>query len=459
MPAVLLLLGAVSVSRATEPGYQVTVGFIETDNVQRLPSGTSDTLATQQVQFVWHDQRTRLDSDIDMDLSHFTFLHHTYGDEVIGNFLGRLQAILLPELLTWNFSDNFGQAGVDPFQAITPATIENINYFTTGPRLLLPLGSTSNLLEATAEYGNVKYQKSPLDSQRFSGGLGLVHMLSAASSLSVKVHEERIDYSDDILNPDYSSQQAVVRFDSHGSRTVIGADIGYGRLKQTSTTPSNVIAHLQMSRKVSASSAISLSLGREYSDAATAFVLTQTLGGANLNSQPVSQTGTPFVSNYATFGWNFARSRTGFGLAVSQYKDIYQLGGGLNDNRTQADANLSRQLTPTLQFLLDESFWRDQFENAQGSYSLLTTDAKLSWRVGNRVTLMFDYTHAKRESNLANTDYAENRIWLSIGYGRPAQAPPGPATPPLPRSSSSSLTSNSTLTPTPTPTPTPTSTY
>ncbi len=436
MPLAFVCLAAAGASRGEAPGYQITAGFIETNNVQLVPTGgSSDTLASQQVQLDWHDQRTRLDTDIDADLMHITYLRHTFGDQVIGNFLGRVGATLIPQLLVWNTSDNFGQSGVDPFQAVTPATIENVNNFSTGPRLLLPLGSSTNLLDLDAQYGNVNYQKSPLDSQRFSEGIGFIHVLSARSSLSISVHNSRIDYSRDDLSPDYDSQEALVRFDAQGSRTTFGADVGYGKLVESSTSTGNAIGHLQLSRKMSAASSLSLSLGREYSDAASQFVLTQTLGGANLNSQPTVQTGVPFMSDYATLGWNFARARTAAAVSVSEFKDVYQLGAGLNDNRTQANGNVSRKLTPTVELALEELFLRDQFENTPGSYSQTTSDIKLVWRAGSRLSVNVSYAHTKRQSNLPGTDYTENRVWLSLGYGRPAQRPPGPATPPLPRQS------------------------
>src|ERR1700733_4882028 len=98
-------VAAAGASRGAAPGYEITAGFIETDNVQLVPTGgSSDTLASQQVQLDWHDQRTRIDTDIDADLMHITYLRHTFGDQVIGNFLGRVGATLIPQLLVWNTS-------------------------------------------------------------------------------------------------------------------------------------------------------------------------------------------------------------------------------------------------------------------------------------------------------------------------------------------------------------------
>jgi hypothetical protein len=418
------------VAWATQPGYEISVGVIETDNVQRVPQGGSnDTILEQQLNFTWHERRPLYDADIDAALSHLSYVPRTFGDEVVGNFIGDGRVNLVPEVLTWDLSDNFGQGTVDPFQALTPANREIINYVSTGPQAMLPLGG-GTFLNASGSYGKVSYQTSPLDSTRYSGTLGALHKLSPNSSIALNVHDEKIDFQNDTVNTDYSSQAAYLRVDTKGARTTLSADVGYGRLQGVRNSPGTLIAHLEITRRVSASSMVAAYVGHEYSDAAESFRQIQTVGGANLNSQPTLQTGTPFTNNYVMLAWNFSRNRTSWGLNVSEYKDVYQQGGGLNDTRTQLDGHLSRLLSPTLELMLTEDFIRDHFENTLGSYSQSTTQLNLTWRVGRRLSLSFAYGYAKRTSDLPITDFTENRLWVMIGYGRPAQVPPGPPAPP-----------------------------
>lgn len=433
MPATLLLLVA-SNSEASAPGYEISVGVIETDNVQRLPSGgTSDTILEQEINFTWHDQRPRLNTDIDADLSHLTYVPHTFSDEVIGNFIGKTRLAVVPQYLFWNFADNFGQGSANPTQAITPENRENINYFSTGPETLLPLGG-QNLLDLKAAYGKVTYQKSPFDNSRVSGGLGLIHELSARTEVSLNLSDERVNYSNDTSNPDYSTQQAFVHFDARANRTTLGVDVGYGRLVDPSFSNGTVTARLELSRKVSASSTISLSFGREYSDAAAAFQISQVLNGANLNTQQSVQTGGPFTMIYETAAWNFARNRTKFGVTFSHFKDDYVENTTFNDTRTLVDANVSRQLTPAVQVALSEDYYRQSFENIPGNSNQTITDLKLTWQLARRLSASVDYAFTRRQSEIGSTGFSENRLWLSIGYGRPAAVPPGVAAPPLPHS-------------------------
>jgi hypothetical protein len=40
--------------------------------------------------------------------------------------------------------------------------------------------------------------------------------------------------------------------------------------------------------------------------------------------------------------------------------------------------------------------------------------------------VMFAYFLAKSTADISSDSYTENGLWLSVGYGRPAEVPPGP---------------------------------
>jgi len=428
-PLLLALLTAASASRAAQPGYEISLGVVESDNVQRTPNGTHNTIIEQELNVTWHDQSSRLTADVDADLSHLTYIPRAFSDQVIGNLIAQARLNLVDQALFWNFSDNFGQGITDPLAAITPENRENINYFNTGPEALLPVGG-ENLLDVRANYGKTSYEKSLLDSNRYGGGVGLIHRLSEQTDVSLNLQDQRIEYLYGQLNPDYTSQEAFLHVDAKGSRTTLGADVGYGRVVLPNSTNGNVTARLELTRKLSAGSTMSFSFGREYSDAGAAFQIAQVLNGANLNTQQTVQTTGPFTMVYETGGWNFARNRTSLGISVAHFKDTYVEATNLDDSHTDIAANLSRRLTPTLQATLAGQYTRQNFATTLGSAKLYTGDARLSWQTSRRITMAFDYQYQKRASDLANTGYKENTIWLSIGYGRAAELPPGVAAPP-----------------------------
>jgi len=413
-------------AQAAAPGYDIQVGVIESDNIERLPSGgTRATIAVEELGFDWHDKRPWLDADIDADVSHLDYFPHTYTDQFIGNLLGTVKINLSPDFLSWDIADNFGQVPVDPLAPITPGNQEHFNYFSTGPALSLPLGQETHL-DVTGQYGRVTYQHAPLDRAVLTGGVGVLHELSTTSSISINARDESNRFDNDQLNPDYDRQEAFARFDSKGSRTTLGIDLGYSRLHMSGASNGTPLARLELSRRVSPSSTIGLAFGHDYSDGADSFRLVQSVGGATLNTQPVLAAAAPFVGNYGTLAWNFQNVRTTLGLSASYFRDRYRTDSALDNERTVADAIAARQITPTVQLALTEGLVRWHFDTGEND---TTTDTalQLSWRVGSRLSVFVAYHLAKGSGNIPGFQYTENRVWLSIRYGRAAEVPPGPA--------------------------------
>ncbi len=413
--------------QAADPGYQIQVGVVESDNIQRLPSGGSnETIAMEELDFTWLDKRPWFDVDIAADLSHLSYLQHTYGNDFIGNFLGTSKINLVPDLLTWDFADNFGQTPLDPLAPVTPANRENINYLSTGPVLTLPLGKVLQLI-ASGQYGRVDYQQAPLNSNRLTGAIGLAHVISPTTNISVNAKDERIHFQDEQLNPDYSIQEAFARFDTKGSRTELGVDIGYGRVQLSGANEGSFITRVDITRRVSPSSTVGVSFGHDYSDGADSFLLIQTAGGAAFITPTAVQAAAPFLVNYATLAWNFQRDRTTLGLTASYFRDEYQTAQAQNNDLTMAGMRVARQLSPVLQLALTEYMDREHFST--GGDTTLESDAgvQMTWRAGKSFSVVFAYYLSKGISDLPADRFTENRLWLLVGYGRAAQVPAGPA--------------------------------
>ena len=436
LSAGLLALSASPHSKA-DSAWSVSAGLGETDNIRLTPTDKqSDTIGEVGGDIVWHEQRRTFSADVTGDLTYLDYLHHYYSSEVAGNLLGNLQYTLVPQVLRWTLSDNFGQGVIDPLTAVTPSNREYINYLSTGPDLTLPLNELNALL-LDVRYSNIKYQKSPLSNNRYSANAGLRHQLSAGTAISFNVRDELIRFDNSQLNPDFDQQSAYLRFDASGLRTRLEVELGLDRLKQRTGTVSGALARLEATRQLSPSASLVFTVGHEFSDAGEDFRTLQALGGGAgpaLATQPVQPTADPFTNNYGTLEWNYHRNRTTFGLGGGYYKATYQMSQsqGLNENRLTVDAHASRHLTPTLEASLLAYFERDNFYSVLGNSNITTVTGLLTWRASRMVSIVVEYDHARRESELRTTDYIDNRGWLKLRYGRSLDRPPGGVIPPPP---------------------------
>lgn len=432
--AIAMLLVFTSNTGRAETAWNVSLGVGETDNVRYAPTDRqSDTIGELGTDFAWHEQRRTFVADVAGDLSYLNYLHHYYNSEVIGNLLGNVALTLVPQVLRWSFSDNFGQGVIDPLAQVTPSNREYINYFSTGPDLTVPV-SSSDFMLLDARYSKVTYQVSPLGNNRYLGNIGFRHEISPAASLSFDVQEQRVSFDNTTLNPDYDEQQAYVRFAASGVRTRLDLQLGFDRLQLDHRATNGVLARAEATRKLSPFASVTLTLGHEFSDAGEDFRTLQGIAGANLSTQAVTPNSDPFSNDYGTFEWAYQRNRTSFGAGAGYYRNLYETNTQLNESRTTFDAHVLRRLSPTLEASLLETYERDGFYNqaTNANAILYTTTALLTWRTGTMISIVLEYDYSRRESELRTTEYIDNRGWLKIRYGRTPDLAPGNFAPALP---------------------------
>jgi Putative beta-barrel porin 2 len=429
----LLASAAATAQTAGNVGYHVNAGVAQSDNIRLAPDNEkSETVGTVGLDLSVAEQTRKLKVNADADLQYVDYFDHTYSSEVVGNFLGGARMEFVPERFNWMVQDNFGQSRIDPLSQETPDNRENINYFTTGPDVGIPLGSATDL-RLGGRYSAVTYQDSPLDNHRVTAMAGLVRALSSFSSVSLDVQRESVRYSD-TPNPDYDHDQAYVRYQARGSRTQVSMDLGYGRFQKIENAPSGVVARFEVSRQISASSVIGASVGRDFSDAGDSFRFSQSLSGPALGGgNDTLPTSTPFVSDYVTVNWNFQRNRTGLDLRVAQFKETYDQAPLLDRKHLVADAGVSRSLSSTLRAELSAHYDRWNYQQLTGDYAETSVMARLVSRLGRNLSLSGMYQRAHRSSDIAATEYSENRYWITLSYGRDS-VQTGVASPRLPSS-------------------------
>lgn len=432
---VLLGQGAWRPAAATI-AYDVAAGVSETDNVRLTPTDKrSDTTTTLGFDLDWHEMQRLFQADVMADLNYLRYLRNSYSPGVVGNFLGNGRFNLIPEKFTWMFSDNFGQQQINPLAPVTPENRENVNYFSTGPDVTLPLGSVAEML-MDGRYSRVSYQTTPLSSNRYTAGAGVRRELSSSSAISINAQDELIRFAHTEINPDYDQQLAYLRYNAHGVRTRFDVQVGIARLKLTDDTTSMAMARAEATRQLSPFSSLTLTAGHEYSDAGDDFRLLQALGGANLVTQAVQSTAAPFKNDYVTLAWKYQRERTGFGLDYGHYGMNYiertPQSNALSEKRNAFGANATRRLTPLLDASLIVTYERDSFVQAANDSNMFTGTAQLTWRASQRLSVITEYAHQRRQSEIRTSEYQDNVVWLRLTYGRVAQAPTGSVVPQLP---------------------------
>lgn len=416
-----LILGyAASDAAGADFAYDANLGLGHSDNIRRTSANEEDeNIAAAGLNFSLGQTSQRLQADAIGSFSYAEYLDNTYDSELLGNFAGNARFKFVPQRFEWVATDNFGQVLSDPFAPPTPDNREDINYFSTGPDVTLAFGSRSRL-RLGGRYSLVTYQDTPLDFDTVSGDAAWVRMLSSASNISLNVRTARTEYDQAALNGDYDQSEAFVSYDLTGARTRLAVDVGYSVLDRDAATRTEdgLLLRLNASRRLSASSTATLTAGHEFSNSGSTFAGMQEVGNIGLDTTPGRQTAQPFVSDSVALGWNFARNRTSFGLFASWTDQSYEDNAALDQTLTGFDAQLRRELSSNTSVMFHAQYSKAEFQQQNADYDDLNAGCVFAWGLSRNVSLQVAYDHLRRSSDVPTGDSAENRFWLSIGYGR-----------------------------------------
>lgn len=404
--------------QAAEATYGVSIGAGLSDNITRVESNEIDeTIATAGFNLdLAHESRV-LNADVGAALAYFDYLDNTYDGEVIGGLDADLRFSFIPERFEWMLADNFGQVRQST-AAVTPENRENINFLTTGPDLTLALGDVTRL-RLGGRYSLVTYEESPFDNDRLQGTVSLIRNLSGASSVSLNAMSERVEFDDVASSSDFDRQEAYFRYELGGARTQLGLDLGYTLIEDAFDEENDgVMVRFNVARVVSPATTLSLELGSEFSDSGNIFRQYQSTEGVSLATQAVQTTAVPFENRFVTLGWDFSRNRTGFGLGLSRFEEIYEGLPALDREYSVLDARFRRDLSRVLSFQLSAAYSQEEPPSgAAGDFNDLRGQADLNWRLGRLLSLNLQYQRFERSSDVAADEYAENLVWLRLGYG------------------------------------------
>jgi hypothetical protein len=398
--------------------YGVDVGIGESDNVTLVQSDkVSQTIATTDADFTLKQQSRLFEVDAKGNFTYLDYLQNAYGGQLIGRFDGTGAVALIPDRLTWVLQENFGQAQIDPFLAVTPTNLENVNYVSTGPDLALRLGPTF-FLDMAARYARTTYETSPFDSNRLLGSIGLGMPLSASSTVSINGSYLRVLFDNTVVNTDFDRSSAYGHYEVRGARTDLLVNLGVTKVDQGDESITGPDAKLRLSRKLSSAQKLTLTVGRDLTDASTGFSTLQTGAVGGIVTAPAAVSLTNYTVTYATVDWQYARNRTTLDLSGTWEKDSYD-GQPLQDvARGTAEFRVERYLTQALTAQLLGTVSRENYTNADYAETDGRIGAALTFRAGRGLEIRLRYEHSSRiVSGVASgSGYSENRAFLTIGY-------------------------------------------
>ncbi len=394
----------------------LVLGAEHSDNVTRVAvDEQTDTVASARAAFVFDQQRPRLDTQITGDLQFRHYLDETFGDEVVGGATADIGWSILPERLVWVFQDNYGQIRTNPLVADTPDNREQFNYFSTGPDLTVPVGARTAVL-LSGRWSDVYYEDSVEGSQGVEGTAGIARKVSDQSTVSLNGRINEITYDRSNLFPDYEITEGFLRLESESNQTSVLTEVGYTEAERGSATAKGPLVRLNVARKITSRSTLTLDAGYEFDDTGQSFRVDQTGLGAGPQTEDTLAAGDIFRHTFAYLGLQTERERTGFGVTLYGRKERHEDEVTLDRDLVGGAVNWSRRLSQRMDLDVQGGYSHEKFVTGDISFKEWSAGAGIGWRFATAFSLRFSVTHFTASGVGTARDYDENRVFLGLQY-------------------------------------------
>lgn len=397
-----------------ELGWSIGAGAGHSDNANRVETGKiDDTLMTLGGAIAYEHESNRVQASLTGNATYLDYLDETYDSDFLGSGTGSLVLGIVPERFLWTFEDTFGQITINQFQPVTPENRQNANYFSTGPDLILRLGSQSDLTIG-GRYADSRYEETDtVNDRRLMGNITYSRHTSPSVTWSAVAQASRIEY-DLPDNPGYDLQNVYGQLQAEGARQTIDLDLGVSRVADGGESYTIPLIRLAWNRQMTPSWTLDVGLGSEYQNTGDRFVAGS--GTPEGGTGGVNVSGIPSETYYGGVTFTFNRPRTGFQVGTRYAKDNYVRSGELDQETWSANVGISRQFTQRLQGFADFNYQQRDFQSGVGSDDTSWFSGRLDWALGRAVFITGGYRYEERSSEIGVNSYTENLVYLSLSY-------------------------------------------
>jgi hypothetical protein len=426
------LLAPVAAS-AFQLNYLLEVGIEHNDNVALSEDHpVTEDILRPSLGFNLTEQGSEIQAAATGNLEYRDYLHNRFSNEFRGQLDSRLNWTAIAERLNFTVQDNLSLQPINTLAADSPSNLQQTNVFAAGPTLSFRLGQSLRGQAELRYINSAAEDTKEFNSQRVSAALRALKDINASTVLSANLVDERVDFSEDGVSPNYSRYSAFGRYARKWNKFDLTTDLGYSWLRYSGSDNSGLdrqdpLARADLAWHVSQQSTLTLEVAQQLSDAASDMLLSTEIGPripASIATGDASITPAAYLERRVQFAYAYQGVRADFSVAPYYRKLEYSNGFALDDinggdqNSHGATLTAAWKLRPLISIGLsatgddlkyDQLAREDKTWMVQAFFRQQWT-RHWSWRA--------ELTHYKRESNAIGQNSDQNYIYVAMTYTR-----------------------------------------
>lgn len=391
----------------TNVGLRLSGGH--SDNIQRQ-SFSAQSGSYRGIAILFNNTRNgrRLDTAFNGDVEYRKYSNPNIDSERIGSANARVDVDIVPEVFDWIFNESYGQGRVDPFRATAPTNRQQINIFSTGPRVNLRAGR--RMIVRLSSIGTTRrFQNTgQLDSDNIDNQVGIFRELSPMTEIGLTFLRRDITYDNNPLLS-WNVDTVAISYDRQLSRGSALIRAGKSTVDLGTIKRSSPLVDVNWNRRLGARSTLSVFGTQLQSDPADGFIRANILSGQIGIGANNAFLG-PGVYDFREVGVNttFNYLRTTLSMSVSRGEADYVASPTFSNQQRRATVGVVRQLSSRMNLGLNLRSFQRQFDVLGGggdrdhNYRLWLTK-----RFVRRLSLQLSYYKWNRDAR-SNNPFEEN---------------------------------------------------
>ena len=117
-------------------------------------------------------------------------------------------------------------------------------------------------------------------------------------------------------------------------------------------------------------------------------------------------------------GWRFNRNRSGLQVTANWSQRTYEDSPEFDLGMQSLSARFRRELSPRTALEFSTTFGTADYAEPVPDYRDFGAGVEFIWHLSRTVMVSAKYDFNKRDSDSPVADFNENRLWLTIAYGR-----------------------------------------
>jgi len=416
---VVVFLVSCGGASAAEVDAEFRAGYTVSDNIFLQPEdGIEDSIWSAGLTLSIFEESNRTLVDVRLVADYLNYFD-TFDSETVGALDALFDYDFVENYFSWRIQNNYGQRLADPLGTPNPGNRENINFFTTGPNVDIPMGERY-FLGLEGRISSVRYEESVNENDRTSGLLRLARRTDGNAVMSLNVATENIEYANGATAEDFRVNEAFVAYDANNDRNIILVNVGYAEVESDNDSADGYLVRAQWTRFTTESKTFLVSAGSEYSSQGDVFRLSQSNGRAIGGTVDASTNDIPFRNNYFYSRYSATGDRTRMSIEVdwSQEDFEYQdpLAVALDRDILRGSFDIERDITRKFYVGLELRYRTRDYKFVDRDDDDIRVIATLGFRFSDAFNMFLSYRYQDRDSNDVTESFTENRGTIGFEY-------------------------------------------